>query len=78
MKKLGEVFNPLLGNIPLQQDISSGALTQLHIYKQARSIVLSVSFDGLIERNKLFEAEKKIASVLNAISVKINPKFPSE
>lgn len=76
MKKLGEVFNPLLGTNCLDKEIANGVLTQLHIYKQARSIVLSVSFDGLIERNKLFETETKIASVLSAISVKINPKFP--
>ena len=78
MKKLGEVFNPLLDKSQLSADLSNGVLTKLNICNEARSITLSVSFDGLIERNKLFTAEKQIAKALCLVSATIEPSFPSQ
>lgn len=78
MKKLGEVFNPLLDKSQLSAEVSNGVLTKLNICNEARSITLSVSFDGLIERNKLFNAEKQIAKVLCLGSAVIEPTFPPQ
>ena len=59
MKTLGEVFDSQFG-IKLSQQISQGELTQLNINKQARLITLAVKFNGLVERNTLFDTEKLI------------------
>lgn len=77
MKLLGEVFNPFLGSEQLSTQLSNGILTKLNICRQARSITLYVNFDGLIERNALFDAENKIRNSLNLSSAIIKPHFPS-
>lgn len=76
MKTLGEVFDSQFG-IKLPQQISQGELTQLNINKQARLITLAVKFNGLVERNTLFDTEKLIAKTL-AYHTVIKPHFPSE
>lgn len=76
MKTLGEVFDSQFG-IKLPQQISQGELTQLNINKQARLITLAVKFNGLVERNTLFDAEKLITKTL-AYHTVIKPHFPSE
>ena len=58
MKTLGEVFDSQFG-INLPQQISQGELTQLNINKQARLITLAVKFNGLVERNTLFDNNDK-------------------
>lgn len=76
MKTLGEVFDSQFG-IKLSQQISQGELTQLNINKQARLITLAVKFNGLVERNTLFDTEKLIAKAL-AYHTVIKPHFPTE
>lgn len=76
MKTLGEVFDSQFG-IKLPQQISQGELTQLNINKQARLITLAVKFNGLVERNTLFDTEKRITKTL-AYHTVIKPHFPSE
>lgn len=76
MKTLGEVFDSQFG-INLPQQISQGELTQLNINKQARLITLAVKFNGLVERNTLFDTEKLITKTL-AYHTVIRPHFPTE
>lgn len=76
MKTLGEVFDSKFG-IKLSQKISQGELTQLNINKQARLITLTVKFNGLVERNTLFDTEKLITKAL-AYHTVIKPHFPTE
>lgn len=76
MKTLGEVFDSQFG-IKLPQQISQGELTQLNINKQARLITLAVKFNGLVERNTLFDTEKLITKTLSYHTV-IKPHFPTE
>jgi len=76
MKTLGEVFDSQFG-IKLSQQISQGELTQLNINKQARLITLAVKFNGLVERNTLFDTEKLITKIL-AYHTVIKPHFPTE
>lgn len=76
MKTLGEVFDSQFG-IKLPQQISQGELTQLNINKQARLITLAVKFNGLVERNTLFDTEKLITKALVYHTV-IKPHFPTE
>lgn len=76
MKTLGEVFDSQFG-VKLPQQISQGELTQLNINKQARLITLSVKFNGLVERNTLFDTEKLITKTL-AYHTVIKPHFPTE
>lgn len=76
MKTLGEVFDSQFG-IKLPQQISQGELTQLNINKQARLITLAVKFNGLVERNTLFDTEKLITKTL-AYHTVITPHFPTE
>lgn len=76
MKTLGEVFDSQFG-IKLPQQISQGELTQLNINKQARLITLAVKFNGLVERNTLFDTEKLITKTLVYHTV-IKPHFPTE
>ena len=76
MKTLGEVFDSQFG-IKLPQQISQGELTQLNINKQARLITLAVKFNGLVERNTLFDTEKLITKAL-AYHTIIKPHFPTE
>lgn len=76
MKTLGEVFDSQFG-INLPQQISQGELTQLNINKQARLITLTVKFNGLVERNALFDTEKLITKTL-AYHTVIKPHFPTE
>lgn len=76
MKTLGEVFDSQFG-IKLSQQISQGELTQLNINKQARLITLAVKFNGLVERNTLFDTEKLITKAL-AYHTLIKPHFPTE
>lgn len=76
MKTLGEVFDSQF-DIKLSQQISQGELTQLNINKQARLITLAVKFNGLVERNTLFDTEKLITKTL-AYHTVIKPHFPTE
>lgn len=76
MKTLGEVFDSQFG-IKLPQQISQGELTQLNINKQARLITLAVNFNGLVERNTLFDTEKLLTKTL-AYHTVIKPHFPTE
>ena len=76
MKTLGEVFDSQF-SIKLPQQISQGELTQLNINKQARLITLAVKFNGLVERNTLFDTEKLITKTL-AYHTVIKPHFPTE
>lgn len=76
MKTLGEVFDSQFG-IKLPQQIAQGELTQLNINKQARLITLAVKFNGLVERNTLFDTEKLITKTL-AYHTVIKPHFPTE
>lgn len=76
MKTLGEVFDSQFG-IKLPQQISQGELAQLNINKQARLITLAVKFNGLVERNTLFDTEKLITKTL-AYHTVIKPHFPTE
>lgn len=76
MKTLGEVFDSQFG-IKLPQQISHGELTKLNINKQARLITLAVKFNGLVERNTLFDTEKLITKTL-AYHTVIKPHFPTE
>lgn len=76
MKTLGEVFGSQFA-INLPQQTSQGELTQLNINKQARLITLAVKFNGLVERNTLFDTEKLITKTL-AYHTVIKPHFPTE
>lgn len=76
MKTLGKVFDSQFG-IKLPQQISQGELTKLNINKQARLITLAVKFNGLVERNTLFDTEKLITKTL-AYHTVIKPHFPTE
>ncbi|MGN0503296.1 MAG: PolC-type DNA polymerase III, partial [Ruminococcus sp.] len=78
MKTIGEVFSSLFGTADFSQAVSNGVITRLNIATEARSVTLWVNFDGLVERNVLFDAENAIAKILKVSSVVINPHFPSE
>ncbi len=78
MKTLGDIFKSLFAFSDIPSEIANGRITKLNISDTARSVAFWVSFDGLVERNKLFESERLISKVLKVHSVKINPKFPSE
>ncbi|MGN0490779.1 PolC-type DNA polymerase III [Ruminococcus sp.] len=78
MKTIGEVFSSLFGTADFHQSVSNGVITKLNIATEARSVTLWVNFDGLVERNMLFEAENAIAKILKVSSAVIKPHFPSE
>ena len=78
MKTFGEVFSSLFGTADFPQAVSSGVITKLNIATEARSVTLWVNFDGLVERNMLFEAESGIAKILQVSSAVIKPHFPSQ
>lgn len=78
MKTIGEVFSSLFGTADFPQSVSNGVITKLNIAAEARSVTLGVNFDGLVERNVLFEAENKIAKILQISTAIIMPHFPSE
>lgn len=78
MKTIGEVFSSLFGTADFPQAVSNGVITKLNIATEARSVTLWVNFDGLIERNMLFEAESRIAKILQVSSAVIKPHFPSQ
>lgn len=78
MKTIGEVFSSLFGTADFPQSVSYGVITKLNIAAEARSVTLWVNFDGLVERNMLFEAENAIAKILKVSSAVIKPHFPSE
>ena len=78
MKTIGEVFKSLFGVGDFPQSISNGVITKLNIVSEARSVTLWVNFDGLVERNILFDAESKIAKALKVSSVEIKPHFRAE
>ena len=72
---LGYVFSSVFNGFELEPSVASGILSKLNINKTARSVTLDVNFDGLVERNALFEAERKIAGVLNVSAAVIRPHF---
>ena len=78
MKTLGEAFESAFGSVKLDPNVARGILIKLNISKEVRSVALWVDFDGLIDREALFDAEKKIADILKVSSAVINPTFPSE
>ena len=78
MKTIGEVFKSLFGIGEFPQNISSGVITKLNIASEARSVTLWVKFDGLVERNMLFDAESIIAKALKVSAVEIRPHFRAE
>ena len=78
MKTIGEVFSSLFGTADFPQAVSNGVITKLNIATEARSVTLWVNFDGLVERNMLFEAESRIAKILQVSSAVIKPHFPSQ
>ena len=78
MKTIGEVFSSLFGTADFSQSVSNGVITKLNIATEARSVTLGVNFDGLVERNVLFDAENAIAKILKVSSVVIKPHFSSE
>lgn len=78
MKTIGEVFKSLFGVESFSEIISNGVITKLNIASEARSVTLWVKFDGLVERNMLFDAECKIAKALKVSTVEIKPIFSSE
>lgn len=78
MKTIGEVFSSLFGTADFPQSVSNGVIKKLNIAAEARSVTLGVNFDGLVERNVLFEAENKIAKILQISTAIIMPHFPSE
>lgn len=78
MKTIGEVFSSLFGTADFPQAVSNGVITKLNIATEARSVTLWVNFDGLVERNMLFEAERGIAKTLQVSSAVIKPNFPSQ
>ena len=73
MKTIGEVFSSLFVTADFPQSVSNGVITKLNIATEARSVTLGVNFDGLVERNVLFEAENVIAKILKVSSVVIKP-----
>lgn len=75
---LGYVFGSVFNGFELDSKVADGILSKLNINKAARSITLEVNFDGLVERNALFDAERKIAGVLNVSNAVINPHFSKE
>lgn len=77
MKTIGEVFSSLFGTACFSQTVSNGVITKLNIATEARSVTLWVNFDGLVERNMLFDAEQAIAKILQVSSAVIKPHFPS-
>ena len=77
MKTIGEVFKSLFGVGDFPQSISNGVITKLNIVSEARSVTLWVNFDGLVERNVLFDSESKFSKMLKA-SVVIKPHFRSD
>lgn len=77
MKSLGEIFGALSDNISLPDLIAKGEVTKVNIQSEARSVTLWVNFDGLVERNVLFDSESKFSKSLKA-SVVIKPHFRSE
>lgn len=75
---LGYVFTSVFNGFELEPSVASGILSKLNINKTARSVTLDVNFDGLVERNVLFEAERKIAGVLNVSAAVIRPHFKKD
>lgn len=77
MKKLGEVFSSLYGTSDLPQLVAEGVITKMNIHNEARCVTLYVKFNGLVERDLIFSAEKSISNILNAVVI-INPVFSPE
>lgn len=78
MKTLGDVFALLSGGKVLDDKLAQGRLKKLNICNEARSVTMYVDFDGLIQREKIFEAEKLFAVALQVVSVVIKPHFSGE
>ena len=77
MKTLGEVFNSQFG-INLPDSVSNGVMTKLNINNEARLVTFWVKFDGLIERQVLFDSEKCIARELKVNAAVIKPQYSSK
>lgn len=77
MKSLSEIFGPLIDNASVPDVILKSEVTKVNIQSEARSVTLWVNFDGLVERNVLFDAESKFAKAIKA-SVVIKPHFRSD
>lgn len=77
MKSLGEVFGPLIDNVNIPDVILKAEVGKVNIQSEARSVTLWVNFDGLVERNVLFDAESKFSKAIKA-SVVIKPHFSSD
>lgn len=77
MKTLGEVFNSQFG-INLPDSVSNGVMTKLNINNEARLVTFWVKFDGLIERQVLFDSEKCIAKELKVNAAVIKPQYSSK
>lgn len=78
MKTLGEAFESVSNSVDFDSRVAKGILTKLNISNEVRCVTLWVKFDGLIDREILFDAEKKIAHLLKVSSAYIKPAFPSE
>ncbi|MCQ2513701.1 MAG: PolC-type DNA polymerase III [Ruminococcus sp.] len=74
-KKLGDVLNSVFGDIGLNPIIADGVISKLNINTSARSVTFWINYSGLIERNLLFDTERKISKVLNS-ATEIKPRFP--
>lgn len=75
MKTLGEVFSSLFNTSDFPQEVANGEILKLNIFSKARSIALTVKFNGLVSRDNIFDAEHKIAKLLSLSSAVIKPKF---
>lgn len=75
MKTLGEVFSSLFNTSDFPQEVANGEILKLNIFSKARSIALTVKFNGLVSRDNIFDAEQKIAKLLSLSSAVIKPKF---
>ena len=77
MKSIIDIFGSLADNAKIPEIIAKGKVRKVNIQSEVRSVTLWVNFDGLIERNELFECEKIFSKSLNA-SVVIKPHFGSD
>ena len=75
MKTLCEVFSSLFNTSDFPQEVANGEILKLNIFSKARSIALTVKFNGLVSRDNIFDAEQKIAKLLSLSSAVIKPKF---
>ena len=79
-KTFGEFFRPFFNLDSLPEPLVQGVLESLEIDPVNRCVSATVSFSSLVEREALYEAERRVAMApgLQLTRASLHPKFPPE